>query len=84
MKHSINIIIPVVVKISLFFLFCSEQELLFYQLVFLFRNANGDVQNATREALLRLNVCLLLSQFVQFLFFVAVPSAFFFLWLGSI
>jgi hypothetical protein len=65
MKHSINIIIPVVVKV-LFFIFCSEQELLFYQLVLLFRNANGDVQNATREALLRLNVCPLLYQCICF------------------
>lgn len=67
--------------VYLFIYFCSEQELLFYQLVFLFRNANGDVQHATREALLRLNVCPLLSQ-VQFLFVVGVPSAFFFFCLG--
>lgn len=45
---------------SVVLLFCSKQERLFYQLVFLFRHANGDVQNATRDALLRLNVCLLL------------------------
>ncbi|KAH7537802.1 hypothetical protein FEM48_Zijuj03G0131900 [Ziziphus jujuba var. spinosa] len=32
------------------------QELLFRQLVFLFRSANADIQNATREALLRLDV----------------------------
>ncbi|PON51074.1 U3 small nucleolar RNA-associated protein [Parasponia andersonii] len=32
------------------------QELLFRELVILFRNANGDIQNATREALLRLNI----------------------------
>lgn len=30
---------------------------MFRQLVILFRSANGDVQNSTREALLRLNVC---------------------------
>lgn len=34
----------------------GEQELLFHELVLLFRSANGDIQNAAREALLRLNV----------------------------
>uniref|UniRef100_A0A803NS19 BP28 C-terminal domain-containing protein n=1 Tax=Cannabis sativa TaxID=3483 RepID=A0A803NS19_CANSA len=32
------------------------QELLFRELVILFRNASGDIQNAAREALLRLNI----------------------------
>ncbi|KAK9292213.1 hypothetical protein L1049_020175 [Liquidambar formosana] len=34
----------------------KQQECLFRDLVYLFRNANGDIQNATREALLRLNI----------------------------
>ncbi|XP_059627802.1 uncharacterized protein At3g06530 [Cornus florida] len=34
----------------------ETQDLLFQNLVFLFRNANGDVQSATKEALLRLHV----------------------------
>ncbi|CAL5366770.1 unnamed protein product [Camellia sinensis] len=33
----------------------EKQELLFRVLVFLFRTTNGDIQNATREALLRIN-----------------------------
>lgn len=45
------------------------QELLFYRLVFLFRNANGDVQNATREALLRLKIsCSTVGQMLDFIF----------------
>lgn len=46
--------------------FCAVQELLFRELVILFRNANGDIQNATREALMRLNVCSLLLCILQF------------------
>lgn len=42
-----------------------EQECLFRHLVLLFRHANGAVQDAAREALLRLNVC---SLFLFFLF----------------
>ncbi|KAL5569803.1 hypothetical protein UlMin_026378 [Ulmus minor] len=34
----------------------ETQELLFCELVILFRNTNGDIQNAAREALLRLNI----------------------------
>ncbi|XP_030935775.1 uncharacterized protein At3g06530 [Quercus lobata] len=45
------------------------QDLLFYRLVFLFRNANGDVQNATREALLRLNIsCSTVGEMLDFVF----------------
>ncbi|XP_075648528.1 uncharacterized protein At3g06530 isoform X3 [Castanea sativa] len=48
------------------------QDLLFYRLVFLFRNANGDVQNATREALLRLNIlqisCSTVGKMLDFVF----------------
>uniref|UniRef100_A0A2N9G8U6 Uncharacterized protein n=1 Tax=Fagus sylvatica TaxID=28930 RepID=A0A2N9G8U6_FAGSY len=45
------------------------QELLFYRLVFLFRNANGDVQNATRETLLRLKIsCSTVGQMLDFIF----------------
>lgn len=55
----IPVFIPVMAE-TCHFLFWSKQERLFYQLVVLFRHANGDVQNATRDALLRLNVCLLL------------------------
>jgi hypothetical protein len=41
-----------------FFLICQEH--LFRALVFLCRNANSDVQSATREALLRIDVSFLL------------------------
>lgn len=34
----------------------ETQDRLFHDIIFLFRNANGDIQNATREALLRLNI----------------------------
>ncbi|KAG7972395.1 hypothetical protein I3843_07G181800 [Carya illinoinensis] len=45
-----------------------QQERLFYQLVFLFRHANGDVQNATRDALLRLNIsCSSVGQMLNFI-----------------
>ena len=37
------------------------QELLFRDLVFLFRNGNGDIQKATREALLRIKVSSFIS-----------------------
>ncbi|KAF5456234.1 hypothetical protein F2P56_025737 [Juglans regia] len=44
------------------------QESLFYQLVFLFRHANGDVQNATRDAFLRLNIsCSSVGQMLNFI-----------------
>lgn len=39
------------------YLLLRKQEVLFRELVALFRNAHGDIQNAAREALLRLNVC---------------------------
>ncbi|KAF5456237.1 hypothetical protein F2P56_025738 [Juglans regia] len=45
-----------------------QQESLFYQLVFLFRHANGDVQNATRDAFLRLNIsCSSVGQMLNFI-----------------
>ena len=43
------------------FLLFFYQGHLFRQLVLLFRNSNGDIQSATRDALLRLNVSLSLS-----------------------
>jgi U3 small nucleolar RNA-associated protein 10 len=49
-----------------YFFLCVEQEHLFRELVILFRNANGDIQNATREALMRLNVCSLLICILKF------------------
>lgn len=39
---------------------CVYQERLFCELVFLCRNANGGVQSATREALMRIDVSFLL------------------------
>ncbi|XP_020540628.2 uncharacterized protein At3g06530 isoform X2 [Jatropha curcas] len=47
----------------------QKQELLFRELVILFRNANGDIHNATREALLRLNItCSTVVQTLDFIF----------------
>ncbi|CAN4080724.1 unnamed protein product [Withania somnifera] len=39
----------------------ETQDLLFRHLVLLFRSTNGDIQKATRQALLRINVCSRLS-----------------------
>ncbi|KAJ6347184.1 hypothetical protein OIU76_003808 [Salix suchowensis] len=50
-------------------LFFSFFELLFRELVILFRNANGDIQNATREALMRLNItCSTVVHTLNFIF----------------
>lgn len=47
----------------------EKQELLFRELVILFRNANGDIQNATREALMRLNItCSTVVHTINFIF----------------
>ncbi|KAG5249529.1 U3 small nucleolar RNA-associated protein and NUC211 domain-containing [Salix suchowensis] len=47
----------------------KKQELLFRELVILFRNANGDIQNATREALMRLNItCSTVVHTLNFIF----------------
>uniref|UniRef100_A0A6N2JZM9 BP28 C-terminal domain-containing protein n=1 Tax=Salix viminalis TaxID=40686 RepID=A0A6N2JZM9_SALVM len=47
----------------------EKQELLFRELVILFRNANGDIQNATREALMRLNItCSTVVHTLNFIF----------------
>eukprot|EP00257_Ricinus_communis_P020965 XP_015580336.1 uncharacterized protein At3g06530 [Ricinus communis] len=46
----------------------EKQGLLFRELVVLFRNANGDIQNATREALLRFNItCYTVVQALEFI-----------------
>lgn len=41
--------------------FFHVQKLLLQDLVFLFRNGNGNIQNATREALLRIKVTFSIS-----------------------
>ncbi|XP_059305011.1 uncharacterized protein At3g06530 isoform X3 [Lycium ferocissimum] len=46
----------------------ETQDLVFRHLVFLFRSTNGDIQKATREALLRINItCSILSRILEFI-----------------
>ncbi|KAG5616550.1 hypothetical protein H5410_016374 [Solanum commersonii] len=46
----------------------ETQDLVFRHLVLLFRSANGDVQKATREALLRINItCSIVSRILDFI-----------------
>nr|XP_010318175.1 uncharacterized protein At3g06530 isoform X1 [Solanum lycopersicum] len=46
----------------------ETQDLVFRHLVLLFRSANGDIQKATREALLRINItCSIVSRILDFI-----------------
>ncbi|XP_060203329.1 uncharacterized protein At3g06530 isoform X3 [Lycium barbarum] len=46
----------------------ETQDLVFRHLVFLFRSTNGDIQKATREALLRINItCSIVSRILEFI-----------------